>query len=216
MRSALFWLFSFVPWVIVSAADAADALESESSFYKTAKAPSTVPGILRIVKQIADKNLFARDDFYTVKHLKSLFDDQPTVEVNQYESQTKGSAHGFVELVERGSAASSLDGVWIEARKGKLSTWTFCCDLTVSFYGITRFLDFKSVIDVLGPDWKEDKEAENEHFVAVTRESFNPPFPRPTGYMGNAIVAYKEPSGSMQLEFSSDGTLFRMSYRIPR
>lgn len=39
--------------------------------------PSTVPDILRMVKQIADKDLFARDDFYTLNHLKSLFGDQP-------------------------------------------------------------------------------------------------------------------------------------------
>jgi len=71
--------------------------------------------------------------------------------------------------------------------------WAFCCDLTVSFYGITHYLDFKSVIDVLGSDWKEDKEAEEERFEAVTREAFNPPFPQPTGYMGNVTYTPATP-----------------------
>jgi hypothetical protein len=216
MRWALFGFLSFASWVIVSAADAADTLESSSSFYNTAKAPSTIPDILRMVKQIADKNLFARDDFYTENHLKSLFGDQPKIEVNQYESETRGWVYGFIELVDPGTPASYLNGVWIEARKGKLSTWPICCDFTVTFRSIARGLDFRSVIDVLGSGWIEDKKAEDEHFVAVTRESFNPPFPRPTGYMGNAIIAYKEPNGSMRLEFSSDGTLFQITYQIPR
>ena len=84
--------------MIVSAADAADTLESSSSFYN-----------LRMVKQIAGKNLFARDDFYTDNHLKSLFGEQPKIEVSQYECETRGWVYGFIELVDPGTPASYLN-----------------------------------------------------------------------------------------------------------
>jgi hypothetical protein len=57
--------------------------------------------------------------------------------------------------------------------------------------GAATGLDFNSVVGIFGADWKENREAENEIFMAITREPFNPPPPKPTGFMGDAIITIR-------------------------
>ena len=77
--------------------------------------------------------------------------------------------------------------------------------------GTAQGLDFNTVVSIFGPGWRENREAENERFMAVTRESFNPPPPQPTGYMGDAIITYTTGGSSdkqeVSLQFDGQGML---------
>jgi hypothetical protein len=176
--------------------------------YRPEKAPSTPVELIKVVKQIADERLFCRDDFYTKEHLLQLFGKSSKVDVTMGDHFLTGSVRGFSEFVEKRSQRPELDGLVIYARKvtptagpnaGK--PW---CDLSLTNWGVTQ-LDFAAVTGALGPDWKENKDAEFELFRAITREPFNPPFPRPTAYMGNAIIEYND--GEIRLQFGPNGVL---------
>jgi hypothetical protein len=68
-------------------------------------------------------------------------------------------------------------------------------------------LDFKSVMHVLGPGWREDRRAEIEWQVARA-EPFNPPPPPVTGFMGDAIMSYaSRPEIQLSITFGSSGRL---------
>lgn len=215
------WLAPAVGALLCATAIADDRDDSSAQrFYDSATPPVTVAQILERSEALIDARLFARDDFYTEAHLRLLFGNQEKVEILELPSQTRGTIHGFTELVSRPTEDQNvryLDGIWVEARKGRASAWSFCCDFSVTFWGALDGLDFLSVTRALGANWKRDRESETARFLSQTMEAFNPPFPTATGYMGNAIIVYKTASGvDMHLDFNPDGTLHEITASLPK
>jgi hypothetical protein len=108
-----------------------------------------------------------------------------------------------------------LTGVWFEARRPDVAnSWDgdICCRMSVEFWGVIKGLDFVSVTKVLGPDWRENRQAEHSRI----REFLTAPLPRITGYMGDSIITYKAGKATMSLEFDFDGRLHRIDADWPK
>ena len=187
--------------------------------------PNTVGEILNTVKIVAERRLWDRDDFYTEETLKRLFGSQQIKVTAVPEESLTVQLFGFQgQLPARPDDASQLSGFEFFARKhtkrpalpaiqgaSQMFDYKTRRQFRAMISGTSQGLDFNTVVGICGPGWKENREAENELFMAITREPFNPPPPRPTGYMGNTIITYTTGGSSDKQEvsfrFDAEGTL---------
>jgi hypothetical protein len=205
--------------LLSTAANAAISDAEAKQFYQSVKPPKTVPELLQAVKAIAESGIYSRDDFYSENILKRLFGGQPKMAVDDDGAVTVAYMHGFANLVsgpdETTKTMDYLTGVWFEARRPDIAnSWKadFCCRMSAEFWGMIKGLDFLSVTGVLGPDWKEDRNAE----ASRIREFLTAPLPPVTGYMGDSIVTYRTGKATMSLEFDFDGRLHQIYSDWPK
>lgn len=217
------WLIRCLLTIVWTGLLGACASESQQStpaqrFYQDAEPPASILALLKTIKGITDNDLFAHDDFYTEEHLKQLFGAAQTVKVTQETTGSVGmyaSIYKFGDLVPAELRSSPVNGIYVDARKISKDDHRHLAEyvaaLRINMYGITEGLDFKAVTGIFGEGWTENRQAENDKFMAITREPFNPPPPPATAYMGNAIVTYDRPKTTIDLEFTAGGTLWMLT-----
>ena len=192
------------------AACASDSERAESQaqqIYATAKPPATPLEFVATVKKIVDVNLCLREDFYTEANLRKLFGEWARIQITHYEDDAvRAEVQDFADAGQKPAALSGMAGLSMEAQR-ELRSPTPSYRLDMTSWTVTKGLDFASVVQALGPDWKEDKDAEVQYLIAMTREYFNPPFPAATGTMGNTIISYKGRTNLFQLRFGPEGIL---------
>lgn len=190
------------------AACASDSERADSqarSIYARARPPATPLDFVVTVKTIADADLCKREDFYTEPHLRQLFGEQASVQGTRYDDGTaRVDVRGFAAPDQPPPVFPTVAGVSMEAQR-EMSGPTVSCRLGLS--AASPALDFASVVKALGSDWKEDKDAELQYLIAITRAYINPSFPPATGYMGNTVITYKAEHTALQLHFGPDGIL---------
>lgn len=199
---------------------------TESSFgYKGLVVPATVGELLKSIKLVAERHLWDRDDFYTHETLTRIFGPEDIRVMTVPGKNLEFQLYGFERfLAPQPGDPNGLEGAEIFARKhvtrptlaplhGASDEFNHMVSrqFTARFLGNAAGLDFNTVINIFGSEWKENIPAENEVFMAITREPFNPPPPQPTGYMGNKIITYtegpKDDHQELSLRFDSLGTL---------
>jgi len=196
-------------------ANAAHADITATRLHALAKPPNDVPGLLHTVAAIAQSGAYSQDDFYTEENLKRLFGDQPRLDIHHYATQIGAYVHGFANLVDAPDAAtraSGSAGFSFDARKPYAPDyWKICCKMDVQFNGIFKGLDFVSVTNALGPDWKRNPIAEGPRI----REFATEPIPPITAYMGDSTITYTKENITMTLNFDFDGRLSRIHSEWP-
>jgi hypothetical protein len=194
--------------------------EAANRFYSSVSPPETLPQLLRLLVAVAQSGVFSRWDFYTAETVRRLFGDHVVTKVLDDGVVTVVSAHGYLNLVaapdETTRQMPYLNGIWIDARKPNANGWPFCCRFDAEFWGDIPGLDFRSVTQLLGAGWKEDRMAEAQ--VALSRaEPFNPPSRPATGYKANAIILYEsDPATRIVLTFDSAGRLHDFHAEWPK
>jgi hypothetical protein len=196
--------------------------------YEALTPPSTVGELLGLIKTIAERRLWDRDDFYTEETFRRLFGSQQ-VSVTAGDNTLRVQFLGFPNLFTPSPSNNTApSGVEIIASKhmtrpplpevqGAAQMWNYRTKrwFEATIWGTAQGLDFKTIVGIFGPGWRENREAENEIFMAVTREPFNPPPPQPTGYMGNAIITYTTGASTdkqeVSLRFNGEGMLAEIS-----
>jgi hypothetical protein len=226
--------FRYLLWVSISVGAIASALSSgcgnsptppNALVYDGMTAPSTVGELLSTLKLIADRRLWDRDDFYAEETLKRLFGSQQIQITTVPEESLSVRLLGFQGLLPaKPGDATQMSGFEFFARKhvkrpalpaikgaSQMFDYKTKRQFQATIAGTSQGLDFNAVTGIFGPGWKENRDAENQLFMAITREPFNPPPPRPTGYMGNTIITYTTGASSdrqeVSLRFDAGGTL---------
>jgi hypothetical protein len=171
--------------------------------YRNARPPDYPAAVLQTVKLVVGEALFTRDDFYREEHLKQLFGDKQIVRIIREmpgRTGTDASVFPFRNLMPAGLHPKPDGGVFFDAYKddlpGKLSY------LGLMVEGISEGFDFRAVTGIFGKDWIEDI-ADEQNCLKV----LNPPRPPATGYMGYAVIEYRRPETTIQMNFAGDGTL---------
>jgi hypothetical protein len=168
---------------------------------------------------VAKSGVFSRWDFYTAGTITRLFGDHVVPKALDDGVVTRVSAHGYLNLVagpdESTRQAPYLSGIWVDASKPNANGWPFCCRFDAEFWGDIPGLDFRSVTQLLGAGWKEDRMAEAQ--AALSRaEPFNPPPPPVTGYKADAIIFYESDPARIVLTFDSTGRLHDFHAEWPK
>ncbi len=194
--------------------------EAAGRFYLSVSPPETLPELLKLLVAVARSGVFSRWDFYTADTMKRLFGDHVVPKVLDDGVVTAVSAHGYLNLVagpdETTRHMPYLSGIGIDARKPNANGWPFCCRFDAEFWGDIPGLDFRSVTQLLGAGWKEDRVAEAQ--VELSRaQPFNPPPLPATGYKANAIILYESyPATPIVLTFDSTGRLHDFHAEWPK
>jgi hypothetical protein len=187
------------------ASDSERAESQAQRIYARARPPATPLEFVVTVKTIADADLCKREDFYTEPHLRKLFGEPATLAGTRYEDGTvRVDVRSFAAPDQPPPVFPTVAGISMEAQR-ELSGPTISCRLGLS--AASPALDFASVVKALGPDWKEDKDAELQYLIAITRIYINPTLPPATGYMGNTVITYKAEHTALQLHFGPEGIL---------
>jgi len=204
-----------------NSAPAPQVVPSKALSYEGLTPPTTISELLKLVSVIGERRLWDRNDFYTEETLKHLFGSQKiTVSADPGQTLTL-HLFGFQGLLSpRPDDPRKFAGVQFFARKhinrpalpaiqgaDQMFNYKNKRKFQAMIAGIAQGLDFKTVVRIFGPGWRENRDAENERFMAIAREPFNPPQPPPTGYMGNAIITYTTglPSDKQDVSLQFDG-----------
>jgi len=178
--------------------------------------PASAVDVFAILRQMVDDRAFARDDFYTQAELVSRFGALPEIKINEPKGiERSASVVGYGRLADVQSKSAVLpNGIFIGFGKylwpRDAADQALICYLDADFRGFASGIDFDSVVARLGPGWRRNSKVEQDRFIAVTREPFNPPFPTPTTPMGNAIIDYGQGNRQIELEFTPSGLLYSM------
>jgi len=195
----------------------------ESGIYGKPVLPASAADVLKQYKLIAEHQLYLHDDFYADEVLKELFGSGEEFRIVRNSCPWSGRADIYRFARFFPPPSTSLNpGIYISAVEYGAS-----CDKSVTplpntlgridlnVQGTTAGLDFKSVTDVFGANWMEDKPAELNLYNSIVREPWNPPPPKATAYMGNSIIKYFTPTSITYLTFASDGNLWLIQTTPP-
>jgi len=175
--------------------------------------PGSAQDVLAILLQIVDDRSFTGDDFYTQAELLRRFGPLPEIKLDESKgAERNASVSGYGRLADIPPNPPGLpNGIFIGFGRYLWPRGTadqaLLCYLDATFQGFASGMDFDSVVARLGSGWHRDAKAEQDRFMAVTREPFNPPFPTPTAPMGNAIIDYGQGDRKVELDFTSSGVL---------
>lgn len=193
--------------------------------YEGLTAPTTIGELLSSLRIIAERRLWDREDFYAEDTLKRLFGSQEIKVTIIPDQNLSAQLFGFQGLLTpRPDDATKFSGVeffaHMHVKRPPLPTIRGASQMfdyktkrqfQAMISGTAQGLDFNTVVGIFGPGWRENRDAENERYMAIAREPVNPPQPQPTGYMANSIITYTTGgSGDKQqvsLQFDGEGML---------
>lgn len=208
-----------------NSAPASQVAPSKALSYEGLTAPTSIGELLRLLNVIGERRLLDHNDFYTEETLKRLFGDQK-IRVSADPGKTLTfDLFGFRGLlIPWADDSAKFTGVEFLALKhikrpplppiqgsAQMSNYRTKRRFQAMIYGSAQGLDFNTVVSIFGLGWKENREAENERYMAIAREPFNPPPPQATGYMANSIITYTTGASrdkqAVSLRFDEKGML---------
>jgi hypothetical protein len=160
-------------------------------------APQFVEEVLKIGSSDEPKN----DDFFTQENLKRVFHAANVASAKINDGSEYFLADVPVQLDSWNPNAPART-VFIIQRSNSGAT-----SIIINFQGKSPSSNLKSLTNALGPDWIEDRDAENAEFLAVAREPFNPPA-RPVRIITYDCTSPRNTGCRMSLDFGPNDELY--------
>jgi hypothetical protein len=186
--------------------------------------PTTTDELLSNLKvAFADDRLFD-DAFYVEPTVKSFLGGTKVSQVYAKEGRPPfttffiGGFDAMVPPMPWGTGGGALQGLRAEIFKvtsdgqehGKIAR----VRVFLEIHSGDNHLEAEHVMGIFGYPWQEDREAENQVFIAITREPFNPPARTP--YIVHCAWTEHGYAKVVELNFGADDRLWTFNFSASR